>query len=74
MLVLQAVGSVAGVALIIRAYQTGAASQVAVLEYSALVFGPFFAWFLMGQEITIWQAGGIGLIASAGIIIALRSR
>ena len=74
LLVLQAVGSVAGVALIIRAYQTGAASQVAVLEYSALVFGPFFAWFLLGQAITIWQAGGIGLIASAGIIIALRSR
>lgn len=74
LLVLQAIGSVAGVALIIRAYQLGAASQVAVLEYSALVFGPFFAWFLFGQGISIWQAGGIAMIASAGIIIALRSR
>lgn len=74
LLVLQVFGSVAGVALIIRAYQLGVASQVAVLEYSALVFGPFFAWFLMEQGLTIWQVGGIAMIASAGIIIALRSR
>jgi drug/metabolite transporter (DMT)-like permease len=74
LLVLQVFGSVAGVALIIRAYQLGVASQVAVLEYSALVFGPFFAWVLMGQGLTIWQMGGIAMIASAGIIIALRSR
>lgn len=74
LLVLQAVGSVIGVALIIRAYQIGQASQVAVLEYSALVFGPMFAWLLFGQGITLWQAGGIAMIAGAGIIIALRSR
>ena len=63
-----------GVALIIRAYQLGEASQVAVLEYTALVFGPFFAWILLGQSISLWQAGGIAMIAGAGIIIALRSR
>mgnify|MGYP001825154899 CR=1 FL=1 len=74
LLVLQAVGSVIGVALIIRSYQLGEASQVAVLEYTALVFGPFFAWILLGQSISLWQAGGIAMIAGAGIIIALRSR
>jgi len=74
LVVLQAAGSVVGVALIIRAYQIGQASQVSVLEYSALVFGPMFAWLLFGQGITLWQAGGIAMIAVAGIIIALRSR
>lgn len=74
LLVLQAVGSVIGVALIIRSYQLGEASQVAVLEYTALIFGPFFAWILLGQSIAIWQVGGIAMIAGAGIIIALRSR
>lgn len=74
LLLLQVFGSVAGIALIIRAYQIGVASQVAVLEYSALVFGPFFAWLLMGQALTIWQISGIAMIACAGIIIALRSR
>ncbi|MEP2030403.1 MAG: DMT family transporter [Paracoccaceae bacterium] len=73
LVLLQAVGSVAGVALIILAYQLGTASQVAVLEYSALVFGPFFAWILLGQVISMWQAFGIAMIACAGIIVALRS-
>lgn len=74
LVVLQAAGSVIGVALIIRAYQIGQASQVSVLEYSALVFGPMFAWLLFGQGITALQASGIAMIAVAGIIIALRSR
>jgi drug/metabolite transporter (DMT)-like permease len=72
--VLQAVGSVIGVALIIRSYQVGEASQVSVLEYSALIFGPFFAWILIGQGVSAWQALGIAMIGCAGIIIALRSR
>lgn len=70
---LQAVGSLAGVWCIIKAYQLGEAGFVSVFEYSVMIFGPFFAWWLFGQPVGLWQAVGIALIASAGIIIALRS-
>ncbi|MBT4873113.1 MAG: DMT family transporter, partial [Marinovum sp.] len=43
-ILLQAVGSVLGVGLIIRAYQIGTASYVAIYEYSVFISGPFFAW------------------------------
>lgn len=73
-LVLQAVGSVLGVLLLIRAYQSGEASQVSVFEFSALVFGPLFGWLIFGQALGPAQLGGIALIGLAGLIIALRSR
>lgn len=72
--VVQAVGSVAGVFLIIRAYQLGEPSQVAVFEYSVMIFGPLFAWIAFGQPVTFWQVVGIGCIALAGIVIALRAQ
>jgi drug/metabolite transporter (DMT)-like permease len=71
---LQSVGSIFGIGLIIRAYQLGQASYVAVYEYSVFIFGPFFAWLLMGQQVNLTQFFGILLIASAGALIALRSR
>ena len=70
---LQAVGSLAGVWCIIKAYQLGEAGFVSVFEYSVMIFGPFFAWQLFGQPVGLWQAIGIAMIASAGLIIALRS-
>lgn len=73
LIVLQAVGSVIGVGFLIRSYQLGEASYVAVLEYSVFIFGPFFGWILLGQSVTLIQALGIVLIALAGSIIALRS-
>ncbi len=72
--VLQAVGSVAGVFLIIRAYQLGEPSYVSVFEYSVMIFGPLFAWVAFGQQVTYWQIVGVALIAVAGGIIALRSK
>ena len=72
-ILLQAVGSVLGVGLIIRAYQLGSASYVAVYEYSVFISGPFFAWMLFGQTVTAVQTGGILLVAAAGIVIAWRS-
>ncbi|MDG2405001.1 MAG: hypothetical protein P8M25_08645 [Paracoccaceae bacterium] len=39
---LQAIGSIFGIGLIIRVYQLGQASYVAVYEYSVFIFGPFF--------------------------------
>jgi drug/metabolite transporter (DMT)-like permease len=71
---LQAFISVMGVFLLIRAYQWGDASQVSVLEYSIMIFGPFFGWLLMGQVITPTMMGGIVLIIIAGGIIAVRSK
>ncbi|MCR9125497.1 MAG: DMT family transporter [Rhodobacteraceae bacterium] len=69
----QAVGSVAGVFLIIRAYQWGEPSYVAVFEYSVMIFGPLFAFVILGQAVGPLQMAGIALIALAGGVIALRS-
>ena len=70
----QALGSVIGVFLIIKAYQLGEPSFVSVFEYSVMIFGPLFAWVAFGQAITFWQIIGITLIAGAGGIIAVRSK
>lgn len=70
----QVIGSIAGVFLIIKAYQLGEPSYVAVFEYSVMIFGPLFAWVAFGQPVTGWQAVGIALIACAGAIIAVRSK
>lgn len=71
--VLQAVGAFFGVSLLNRAYQLGEASHVAVYEYAIMIFGPLFGWVLLSQPVTAMQGLGIALIASAGIIIAIRS-
>jgi drug/metabolite transporter (DMT)-like permease len=70
---LQAVGSVAGVFGIIRAYQLAEASHVSVFEYSVMIWGPLFGWLLFAQAVGPWQGAGIALIIVAGVIIALRS-
>lgn len=70
----QAAGSVAGVFLIIRAYQLAEPSYVAVFEYSVMIFGPLYAWLVFGVPIGPWQGLGVACIAAAGVIIALRSR
>lgn len=69
----QAFGSVTAVFLLIKAYQLGEPSHVAVFEYSVMIFGPLFAWVALGQIIGFWQIFGIGLIIGAGVIIAIRS-
>ncbi len=74
LILLQAVGSVCGVFMIIKAYQLGEPSYVSVFEYSVMIFGPLFAWVAFGQPVGGWQALGIVFIASAGIMIAIRSR
>ncbi|MBY5934178.1 DMT family transporter [Tateyamaria omphalii] len=73
-LLLQVFGSVLGVGMLNRAYQLGEASHVAVFEYSVMIFGPFFGWWLLGQPVTWVQGAGIVLIVLAGVIIAVRSR
>ena len=73
-IVVHAVGSLVGVFLLIKAYQLGEASFVAVFEYSVMIVGPGFAWVVFGQAVDGWQMFGIGLIILAGAVIALRSR
>jgi len=72
-IILQAVGSVLAVWMLTKAYQIGEASQVAVFEYSVMIFGPLFAWLLFAEAISLQQALGIVLIAAAGIVIAFKS-
>ncbi|MES0861948.1 DMT family transporter [Ruegeria sp. SCPT10] len=72
-LLVQAIGSTVAVFMLIKAYQVGEPSFVAVFEYSVMVFGPLFAWLALGQSISAMQAVGIGLIASAGVLLGWRS-
>lgn len=69
----QAIGSLIGVGFLIRAYQSGEPSFVAVFEYSVFIFGPLFAYLLFGQGVSAQQMIGIAMIAGAGSLIALRS-
>jgi drug/metabolite transporter (DMT)-like permease len=70
----QAVGSLLGVGLAVRAYQIADASRVAVFEYAILPMSAMWTWLIWGEGIG-WTAGlGIALIFAAGLIIAARSR
>jgi drug/metabolite transporter (DMT)-like permease len=72
--VVQATVSVVGVGLMIRAYQMAEASRVSVFEYVLLPAAALWGW-LIWLEVPSGQAAiGMGLIAAAGIMIALRAR
>ena len=73
MVLVQGVGSLIGVGLSIRAYQVADATLVAVFENTLLAFATLWAFLLWGE----WPAPsallGLGLIALAGVIIAIRA-
>lgn len=69
----QAVGSLLGIGLLVRAYQLGEAGHVAIFEYALLIFASFWAWVLWGQTISTLGFVGMAMIAGAGAVIALRS-
>lgn len=69
----QIIGSIIGVFLLTKAYQIGETTYVSVFEYSVMIFGPAWAWMILGSPLGTWQLSGIALIILAGIIIALRS-
>jgi drug/metabolite transporter (DMT)-like permease len=73
-IVVQAVGSTIAVFMLIKAYQLGEPSYVAVFEYSVMIFGPLFAWVAFGQSVGQMQIIGIGMIASAGVLLGWRER
>ncbi len=68
----QAVGALLGIMCLFRAYQIGEASQVAVFEYSLLIFASGWAWYLWGQTVPPLGMVGMALIVSSGAVIAMR--
>ncbi|OSP56323.1 DMT family transporter [Pseudoruegeria sp. SK021] len=71
--VAQAVFSLLAVGLIIRAYQIGEASFVAVYEYGLLLSVVMWGYVLFGTRIDLWAMVGIAAIVTSGAVIALRS-
>lgn len=69
----QAVGSLAGVMAVVRAYQLAEASRVAIFEYLVLPVAALWGWFLWGEVPGALAALGMGLIFAAGAVIALRT-
>jgi len=72
-ILVQAVVSVVGVALITRGYQVADASYVSVFEYAFLISAGFWGYMLFGELLDFTALIGVILIASAGIIIILRA-
>jgi drug/metabolite transporter (DMT)-like permease len=70
----QALGSLIGVALLMRAYQIAEASRVAVFEYLNLPMAAFWGWVLWQEQLPGQALLGMVLIACAGAMIALRGR
>ncbi|WP_054006897.1 DMT family transporter [Cypionkella psychrotolerans] len=72
--VVQAVGSLLGVGMMIRAYQLTEASRASVLEYIILPASAFWSYMLWGETLTPLAVFGMVLIVAAGAMIALRAK
>ncbi len=70
----QATVSVIGVGLMIKAYQIAEASRVSVFEYVLLPAAALWGWLIWSEVPSAQAVLGMGLIAAAGIMIALRAR
>lgn len=68
----QAVGSLAAMAMVARAYQSGETAALAVFEYSFLLCAGFWAWLLWGETLAPVDMIGIALIFASGAIMAGR--
>lgn len=71
--IVQGVGSLIGVGLIIKSYQLGEASFVAVFENSMIVFATLWAIVLWREVPDAWGIIGLLCIIGSGIIISVRS-
>ena len=72
--VVQAVISVVGVGLMIKAYQIAQASRVSVFEYIILPSSALWGWILWAERPSLQALLGMGLITIAGAMIAMRAR
>lgn len=70
----QAVGSLLGVGLMVRAYQIADATRVSVLEYVILPASAAWTWVLWGEGLKPVAVLGMVMIVAAGTMIALRSQ
>jgi len=70
----QAVGSMLGVGLMVRAYQLAEANRVSIFEYVILPVSALWGWALWGEVITLAALLGMVMIFGAGAAIALRGR
>ncbi|MDN5786711.1 DMT family transporter [Pseudorhodobacter sp.] len=70
----QAAGSLLGIGMVVRAYQIAEASRVSVFEYLALPLAAFWGWVLWDESLSIHAVIGMGMIAIAGAMIAIRGR
>lgn len=69
----QAVGSLAAVACIVRGYQVADPSYVAIFEYLFLLFALISGYLIWGDFPDLLGLAGLALIILAGAVIVLRS-
>ena len=70
----QAVLSVIGVGLMIRAYQIADAGRVSVFEYILLPASALWGWLIWAEVPGLTAVSGMALITLAGAMIAVRAR
>lgn len=70
----QAAGSLIAVYLLIRAYQLAETAIVGTLEYAVMIFGPAYAWIVLGQGLGPFAMLGLAAITVAAVLITVRGR
>ncbi len=70
----QAVGSVIGVGMMVRAYQLTDAGRVSVMEYVILPASAIWAWVIWGERLETLAVIGMALIVAAGVVIVTRTQ
>jgi drug/metabolite transporter (DMT)-like permease len=66
----QALGSLVAVAMLVRGYQSGETSYLAIFEYSFLITANFWAWTIWGETLDALAFAGMALIVASGVVIA----
>lgn len=70
----QVFGSLFAIFCQTRGYQIADATILGVFEYSFLISAGFFGWLLWNASFGAVEIAGMGLIAMAGVVVALRSQ
>ncbi len=66
----QAIGSLVAVGMLVRGYQSGETSYLAIFEYSFLITASFWAWMIWGETLDALAFVGMALIVASGVVIA----
>lgn len=73
-ILVQAVGSLLGIGLMVRAYQMTSAANASVYEYVVLPVSAFWTWAIWGEGLGMVALIGMVLITLAGTLIARKPR